>query len=59
MTVSFEFTIIVVRNQMWILLIDFAYQNLNRTVMFWQLVRILAGDVVFFGPGVRWKLKLV
>ena len=34
-----------------ILIIDFAYQNINRTVMLWQLAWRQAGDAVFFGPG--------
>ncbi len=34
-----------------ILIIDFAYQNINRTVMLWQLAWRQLGEVSFFGPG--------
>lgn len=34
-----------------ILIVDFAYQNINPTVMLWQLAWRQAGEAVFFGPG--------
>ena len=34
-----------------ILIVDFAYQNINRTVMLWQLAWRQVGEAVFFGPG--------
>jgi len=34
-----------------ILIIDFAYQNINQTVMLWQRAWRKSGDAVFFGPG--------
>ena len=34
-----------------ILIVDFAYQNINRTVMLWQLAWRQVGEASFFGPG--------
>lgn len=34
-----------------ILIVDFGYQNINRTVMLWQLAWRQAGEATFFGPG--------
>jgi hypothetical protein len=34
-----------------ILIVDFAYQNINRTVMLWQIAWRQVGDATFFGPG--------